>query len=100
MLSKLKDVEVVGQAEDGLQAIDSIRKLKPDAVVLDIQMPKGSGIEVLQKIKIGEPSPTVIMLTNYPYPQYRKRCMDAGADFFFDKSAEFDEAIKALRGLV
>lgn len=100
MLSKLKGVEVVGQAEDGRQAIDSIRKLKPDAVVLDIQMPNGSGIDVLQNIKKEELAPIVVILTNYSYSQYRKRCMDAGADFFFDKSTEFDEAIRALRGSI
>lgn len=99
MLSGLKDLEVVGQAEDGLQAIDSIRRLKPDAVVLDIQMPNGSGIDVLQNIKMEGPTPIVIILTNYSYSQYRKRCMDAGADFFFDKSTEFEEAMKVLEGL-
>lgn len=100
MVSALKNVEVIGQAEDGLQAIDSIRELKPDAVILDIQMPNGSGIEVLQKIKIREPAPLIIMLTNYAYPQYRKRCMDAGADFFFDKSTQFDKVMKVLAALM
>jgi len=99
MLSGLKDIEVVGQAENGAQAIDSIRELKPDAVILDIQMPKRSGVDVLQNIKIGGPTPIVIMLTNYAYPPYRTRCMDAGADFFFDKSTEFDEVITVLRSL-
>lgn len=99
MLSGLKDLEVVGQAEEGLQAIDSIRKLKPDAVVLDIQMPNGSGIDVLQNIKMEEPTPIVIILTNYSYSQYRKRCMDAGVDFFFDKSTQFNEVMKVLEGL-
>lgn len=100
MLSKLKDIEIVGQAEDGLQAIDSLRKLKPDAVVLDIQMPNGSGIDVLENIKKEVPAPLAIILTNYPYPQYRKRCMDAGADFFFDKSTEFDKVLNVLRGTI
>jgi DNA-binding NarL/FixJ family response regulator len=80
--------------------MDSIRELKPDAVILDIQMPNSSGIDALQNIKIGGPTPVVIMLTNYAYPQYRKRCMDAGADFFFDKSTEFEEVVNVLRGLI
>jgi DNA-binding NarL/FixJ family response regulator len=100
MLSELKDLEVVGQAEDGLHAIDSIRELKADAVILDIHMPNGSDIDVLQNIKMEQPTPIVIMLTNYAYPQYRKRCMDAGADFFFDKSTQFDEMMKVLAALM
>ncbi len=40
------------------------------------------------------------MLTNYPYPQYRKKCMDAGADFFFDKSTEFHKVIDVLKQVV
>ena len=39
------------------------------------------------------------MLTNYPYPQYKKKCMDAGADFFFDKSREFEKVIEVLSGI-
>jgi DNA-binding NarL/FixJ family response regulator len=39
----------------------------------------------------------VIMLTNYPYPQYRKKCADAGADFFFDKSTEFDKIAEVFK---
>jgi DNA-binding NarL/FixJ family response regulator len=99
MLSGLKDIEVVGQAENGAQAMDSIRELKPDAVILDIQMPNGSGIDVLQNIKIGGPTPVAIMLTNYAYPQYRRRCMDAGADFFSINRLN-SRRLNVLRGLI
>ncbi len=89
MLDELDDVEVIGQAQDVPEAIDLIRKIKPQVVILDIRMPGGSGIDVLENIKRNMPSLIIIMLTNYPYPQYRKRCLEAGADFFFDKSNEF-----------
>lgn len=91
MLSELKGVEVTGQAQNVEEAIASIRTLKPRAVILDIRMPGGSGINVLQNIKREQPSPVVIILTNYPYLQYRKKCLEAGADFFFDKSTEFNK---------
>jgi len=91
MLADLKGVEVIGQAQNVEEAIASIRALKPKAVILDIRMPGGSGINVLQAIKREQPSPVVIMLTNYPYLQYRKKCLEAGADFFFDKSTEFNK---------
>ena len=71
--------------------MESISRLQPDAVILDIRMPGGSGIDVLKKIKKNYPSTLVIMFTNYPTAQYRKRCLDLGTDFFFDKSTEFDK---------
>ncbi len=99
MLSEITELENISQAEDVLGAITSFQKLNHEAVILDIRMPGGSGIDVLQKIKRGDPSPLVIVLTNYPYPQYRRKCIDAGADFFFDKSTEFDKVTKVLKQL-
>lgn len=99
LLSEREEIVIIGQAEQGSEATAAIRELQPDVVILDIRMPGGSGIDVLQDIKKEEPAPIVIMLTNYPYRQYRKKCMDAGADFFFDKSTQFDQVIRVLRGL-
>jgi RecA/RadA recombinase len=53
--------------------------------------PGGSGIEVLQSIKKDRPDIKVIVFTNYPYPQYRKKCMELGADFFFAKATESEQ---------
>jgi len=90
LLREIPDIEVVGHAEDSLAARLLITALQPDVVILDINMPGGSGIEVLHDIKRLSPSPKVIMLTNYSQPQYRARCLEEGADHFFDKSTEFD----------
>ena len=100
MLSELPEIEIIGQAHKAVEAINLIEKLKPDAVILDIRMPEGNGIDVLQKIKKNKTAPLVIMLTNYPYPQYRKKCMDAGVDFFFDKSNEFEKVVEVLKNLI
>ena len=98
MLAELEEsVDLVGEAEDVQGAFDSIAQLKPDMVILDIKIPGGSGIEVLHGIKKTSPSPVVMMLTNYSYPQYRKRCTDAGANYFFDKSTEFEEVKDVCR---
>ena len=86
LLAELEGVEVVGQAQDVVGAVAAIRALRPDVVTLDIRMPGGNGIEALAEVKKVQPAPIVIMLTNYPYPQYRKKCLDAGADYFLDKS--------------
>ena len=91
ILDELAGIEIVGQAETAPEAIGAIRRLRPDVVILDIRMPGGSGIDVLENIKQDEATPVVIILTNYPYPGYRQKCLQAGADFFLDKSAEFDQ---------
>jgi len=97
---RFQEIRIVGHAEDVPQAVESVAKLRPDVVILDIQMPGGSGIDVLETIKKNKPSPIVIMFTNYPYPQYRKKCLAAGADFFFDKSLEFDALTDTLKSLI
>ena len=97
---RFQEIRIVGHAEDVPQAVESVTRLKPDVVILDIQMPGGSGIDVLETIKKNKPSPIVIMFTNYPYPQYRKKCLAAGADFFFDKSLEFDALTDTLKHLI
>jgi DNA-binding NarL/FixJ family response regulator len=98
LLSELETVETIGEADNVQHAIEHIEQQSPDVVILDIQMPGGNGIDVLRTIVKNDRVPVVIMLTNYPYPQYRKKCMDAGADFFFDKSREFEKVIEVLSG--
>ena len=73
------------------------RTLKPDFVVLDIKMPDLNGMDILSDIKQIIPTPVVIILTNYPYPSYRIRCLELGADYFFDKSSEFSNVIKTIQ---
>ena len=99
MLSDLERIDTIGQAENVQDAIASIREFGPDVVILDIRMPGGSGIDVLEGIEKKNQVPIVIMLTNYPHSQYRKRCMEAGADFFFDKSVEFEKVIEVVSGI-
>ena len=96
ILSDITELENISQATDVLEAIRTFEKLHPEVVILDIRMPGGSGIDVLREIKKGNQPPLVIVLTNYPYPQYRRKCIDAGADFFFDKSTEFEKITEVL----
>ena len=96
MALDLPEIAVVGQAQDAPEALDAIHRTRPDVVILDIRMPGSNGIDVLRRLKKMQPAPKVIMLTNYTYPQYRKKCEAAGADFFFDKSTEFDQIPQAL----
>lgn len=91
MLDELAGIEIVGQAGTVTEAISAIRNLQPDVVILDIGMPGGRGIDVLENLKQNDSALLVIVLTNYPYPSYRQKCLQAGADFFLDKSTEFDQ---------
>jgi len=100
LLTDLRGIEVVGQAEDAIEARNLAEKLRPDVAILDLRMPKGSGADVLSDLKKLNPAPKVIMLTNYPHPENRKKCMDGGADYFFDKSNEFQEVVSVLMGML
>ena len=87
MLDEVGGTELVGQAATAFEAIQGIRELKPDVVILGYRMPEGgSGLDVLQAAK-GDTTaaPLVIVLTQYPYPAYREKCLELGADYFFDK---------------
>lgn len=102
MFSELEDpeaVELIGRAGDTQEAIEAIRRLKPDVAILDICLAEGSGIQVLEAIKSNGSPPVVIMLTAFPYPQYRTKCLEAGADYFFDKLTEFDQVAEVVAAL-
>ena len=81
-------VEKAGTYEGAAKMLESETY---DVVILDIHMPEGNGLDVLHTIKQDGVGRMVIILTNYPYPGYRQKCLQAGADFFLDKSAEFDQ---------
>jgi DNA-binding NarL/FixJ family response regulator len=101
LISEIEGVEVVGQAGDAREALDAIQHLRPDAVILDIRMPGNNGIQVLEAIKKKNVAPVVIVLTAFPYPQYRKKCLEVGAEYFFDKATEFEcvaQVVEQLAG--
>jgi DNA-binding NarL/FixJ family response regulator len=100
MLSEVPKVEAIDEAKDQQEARELLGKLNPDVVITDIQMPDGSGIGLLREVKKkGKKLPMLIVLTNQSYPQYRKKCLEAGVDFFFDKSIEFDKVAEVLNQL-
>jgi DNA-binding NarL/FixJ family response regulator len=100
LLADLPNVQIAGQAGLAVDAIAGIRAQSPDLVVLDISMPGGSGIGVLETIKKQPKAPVTIMLTNFVQPQYQQRCMQLGADYFLDKSSNFERVIEIVRDFV
>jgi DNA-binding NarL/FixJ family response regulator len=90
MLKAMENIGTVHQAGDYPSALQLIAGTNPDIVLLDINLPGRSGIELLQYIKVHYPQTMVIMLTNQSGEYYREKCKKLGADFFMDKSREFD----------
>jgi DNA-binding NarL/FixJ family response regulator len=93
-------VEVVGHAEDAPTAIAVIRHLKPAVVILDFRLARGTGLDVLEHVKGARPRPLIIMLSNYSDEQHRQKGLAAGADYFFDKSTEFDRVRDVVQKLI
>jgi len=100
ILSEFKEIKIVGQTKFAHEAVRNIRKLNPDVVILDIRMPDGNGIGVLKEIRKSDNLTRIIIFTNYPYAQYKKKCLELGANFFFHKATEFEELIEVLRQLI
>lgn len=98
LVSDLDGVQVVCEADDGTEVLEAIAETEIDVLVLDIKMPKVSGIEVLEHLQqSGELPGTVIVLTAFPTPQYQRRCLELGADFFLDKTSEYNRLVELLR---
>ena len=99
LISDMQAVELVGQAGDPYEALEVIQRLRPQVVILDIRMTGCNGFRVLEIIKRDMADTVVIMLTAFPFPQYRRKCLDAGAAYFFDKATEFHLIGEALEQL-
>lgn len=97
MLSEVPSINIVGYADNPLAATESIVMHRPDVIILDIFLTGGSGIHVLKNIRGKKITSKVIMLTNYAQEEYRKKCFEEGADFFFDKSIEFDKVVDVIQ---
>jgi DNA-binding NarL/FixJ family response regulator len=96
MLGALPGARLVGHAAAADAAIDAILAAPPDAVVLDIQLEKGSGFDVLKAVREGAPQVAVYILTNFANEAYRAAAQRLGARGFFDKSTEFEQLRAAL----
>ena len=96
LLGELANVVVIGQASDGFQALALFRQHHPDTVVLDIQLPGINGFDLLARFKEENPECLVIVLTTYPFMEFRQHCIALKADHFFDKSTEFEQVAAVL----
>jgi DNA-binding NarL/FixJ family response regulator len=99
--SMLDDSEfmIVGEAGSGKEAVEIVRELHPDIVLLDIRMAGGDGLDALQVIKTDSPKTAVIMLTTYDNPTYMARAVAGGASGYLLKGIGLDQLIAALRAV-
>jgi DNA-binding NarL/FixJ family response regulator len=97
LLAVIADAEIIGEAETSGAALQLIEKLQPEVVIMGVVLKGGSGFDVLKEIRNREYSPMVIILTNYASSPFRKKALQAGADFFFDKSTEFEKVVEVLK---
>ena len=97
LIARLPDVEIVGLAETGTQALEMIRSHRPDIATLDIRMPELSGIKVLEAIRSEQLPVTVIMLSGLEESEYKKKCLSLGAKHYFHKAMEFESVVEILK---
>jgi DNA-binding NarL/FixJ family response regulator len=99
LLEETDNIKLVVHAANYAESIKMIKEVEANVVLLDINLPDKSGIELLQVIKANHPGMKVIMLTNHATESYREICTYMGADYFLDKSNEFDKIPEAIRAL-
>jgi DNA-binding NarL/FixJ family response regulator len=98
ILDAQPDIEVVAEAADGREAIETARELRPDVVLMDIRMPGVDGIEATRRLSAeGERAPRVLMLTTFDEHEYVYEAMKAGASGFLLKDVRRDELVNAVR---
>jgi DNA-binding NarL/FixJ family response regulator len=97
ILDAEEDLEVVGECADGTQAVDSVRRLKPDVVLMDIRMPEMDGIEATRLVADGEGAPKVLMLTTFDLDEYVYDALRAGASGFLLKDVPAEQLIDGIR---
>lgn len=97
LLERQPDFEIVGEASDGSEAITMTKELQPDVVLMDVRMPKVSGVEATRRIKADCPGIKVLVLTAHDDDEYVFALLQAGANGYLLKTAEIEELVQAIR---
>ena len=97
LLSSYPDLKVVGEAGDGLEAIRSVQKYSPDLVLIDLSMPRMSGLDAIKEIKRMTPQTKIIVLTIHSTEEYIVAALRAGADGYVLKEGDSEELLTAIR---
>jgi DNA-binding NarL/FixJ family response regulator len=96
LLNGSTEIEVIGEASDGVEAIERVKELRPDVALVDVSMPRKDGIEATAEITALGLDTKILILTMYSDEQYALRTLRAGADGFIWKGARFEELCRAI----
>ena len=99
LLATQPDIEVVGEADNGLDAIEMVERHQPSIVVMDIAMPRMNGLEATRRIKKDHPECRVLVLTQYDHREYVLPILKAGADGYILKKSAGEELVSAIRSV-
>jgi len=99
LLDNLEEIEVVGEAKDGREAIKAIEELSPDVILMDIAMPGLNGLEATRRIKKKFPRTKVVVLTMHTNEEYIFQILNAGADGYLVKETAFQDLISAINSV-
>ncbi len=97
LLGVAENLQVVGEAADGVDAIDQFRKLQPDITLVDLRLPRMSGVEVIQRLRTESPQARFIVLTTYDGDEDIYRALKAGAKAYLLKGMTSEELIATIR---
>ena len=97
VLSLDPELEVVGEAVDGREAIRIVGQLRPDLLLLDVAMPVLDGLEALPQIRESSPETQIVMLTGVVSEGVRRRALDGGACLFIEKGADIDALVAQIK---
>jgi two-component system invasion response regulator UvrY len=97
IVADTSDMIVAGEAVDGQEVLEQVRKEDWDLILLDISMPGRGGIDTLKELKIEKPKLPVLVLSMYPEEQYAVRALQAGASGYLTKESAPEELIEAIR---
>jgi two-component system, NarL family, response regulator DesR len=99
ILDKAQDIEVIGEAGDGVEALALVHALKPDILVLDVEMPRLSGIEVAHQMKKNGSKTRILVLSAFDDLQYIRQMLLNGVEGYLIKDEAPERMIEALRGI-
>jgi DNA-binding NarL/FixJ family response regulator len=99
MLSREGDFNVIGEAKDGVEAVNKARELRPDVVLMDLRMPEMDGVEAMRQIRSTMPDIKFIILTTYSDDDYIFSGIEAGARAYLLKDAPREDLFKAIRSV-
>lgn len=94
------DLTVVGEAADGLQAIDAAARHRPDVILLDVRMPRLDGVTAAGRIRAAQPATRILMITTFDLDEYAFAALRGGADGFLVKDVPAAEMLVAIRGVL